>query len=585
MQLNNQKKNTPVSQSFLKGAMVLSFAVIFVKICGLFQKILLTNLYSTLGDSFGEFGSGLFANAYELYVPLFALATAGFPVALSRTISVYFAKGRYSDVRRAFRISVPLFVIMGSVCFLLMIFMGILYANFIDSHYSLLSIIVLAPSVLFGCLVAVYRGYFEGLRNMTPTAVSEIIEALTKIAVGVSLSYIVIHIGVKEYKEYGTIFSLHFNNSDDAISTLVSFSVAASIAGITLGSVLSFIYIAVHYRIKRNTIPAVNIRTSDAENKVIFSSILRCALPIGVGSIVVSMSNSLNAALINRVLKGMVVSDSEALCRFYPDLRNEIFTLGTAHTCIWGYYCSCLTLLSIVLSFAQVFSTTAMPNVANAFAKGDKKILKSSVETVLRFSAVLSAPAGIGICILAEPILKLVYFSNHNIVTYGTSVLQIMGLSSVFMGLCTPVCSMLQGIGKSKNTMFILVFGTIIKVILSNLFASVVSLNISGVALGALISDFLMCITSVYFLSNSTRIRINFTAVFLKPLASSIICGLTAYFSYYVFDINVIFSIVISAIIYLVFLFILHTFSKEEIKMLLNSKKIVIILEKLHLIG
>ena len=585
MQLNKFKKNTPVSQSFIKGAMVLSFGMILVKACGLLQKVLLTNLYSTLGESFGEFGSGIFANAYELYVPLFALATAGFPVALSRTVSVYFAKGRYADVHRTFRISVPLFVIMGSVCFLLMILVGFWYSDFIDSPYSLLSIVMLAPTVLFGCLVAVYRGYFEGLRNMTPTAVSEIIEAITKIFIGVSLSYVVINLGAEEYTNFGTVFSLRFSTQNEAMTTLVSFSVAASIVGITLGGVLSFLYIAILYKLRKNHIPIKNVSQPPAKDQEIFTFMLRCALPVGVGSLVMSIAGSVNAGFINRVLKSMVVSHPDELSLLYPDLKNEIFNTGTAHTCIWGYYCSCLTVLSIVLSFAQVFSTAAMPNVANAYVKGDKRALKSSVESVLRFTSVFSVPAGIGICILAEPVLRLVYFSNPNIVRYGTQILQILGFASVFMGLSAPVYSMLQGIGKAKITMCLNVLSTLFKVLLSNIFASVIRMNISGVAVAALITDFLTCLTSVFLLCKHTKIRIDFTAVFLKPLVSAVICGISAFVCYYVFDVKVIFSIVISAIIYLVFLFILHTFSRQEIKMLLNSKKIVIILEKLHIIG
>ena len=93
MSLKKSKFNKPISQSFLKGAMVLTLSMVLVKFCGLLQKVLLTNLYSTMGESYGEFGSGLFANAYELYVPLFTLATIGFPVAISRMVCEAYSEG------------------------------------------------------------------------------------------------------------------------------------------------------------------------------------------------------------------------------------------------------------------------------------------------------------------------------------------------------------------------------------------------------------------------------------------------------------------------------------------------------------
>lgn len=581
------KLNKPVSQSFLKGALVLTVSMVLVKFCGLLQKVLLTNLYSTLGETYGEFGSGLFANAYELYVPLFTLATIGFPVAISRMISEAYAKGRYKDVERTYKVAKPFFIIMGTACFLLMAVGGFVYVEYIDSPYSLFAILMLAPTIFFGCLVSVYRGYFEGLRNMTPTAVSETIEAIAKIAIGVVASYIVINLGVREYTARGTIFTLSFNSKDEAYRTLLSFSVAASIFGITIGSVLSFLYLRIRFAIRKGDIPPeYYINSAEAVSKrETFKNMLKVALPVGVGALVMSFANSLDATILNRILKNMVADSPHELLLQYPELQKEIFVSNTAHTCIWGYYSSCLTILSIVAAVTQVFGTSAMPNVTNAYTKGDRGELKKSIETVTRLAAIFAFPCGIGLTILAKPILSLVYFSNPNIPQYGAPVLQVMGISSIFIGLCTPVSSMLQGVGKANLTMLIYVFGTSLKVLISYFFARNINVNIVGTAIGSLVSNLLMCIASAFLLLKFTKVRLNFLSVLIKPFAASILCGVCAYLCYYKLELNVIISVVISAIIYIAFLFILHTFSKDEIKMVLNCKKIVIILEKLHLIG
>ena len=75
------------SQTFLKGAAVLTVSMIVVKMFGFIDKILLSNLFSFFGDSFAAFGTGLYNNAYEIYIPIFTVATAGFPIAISRMIS------------------------------------------------------------------------------------------------------------------------------------------------------------------------------------------------------------------------------------------------------------------------------------------------------------------------------------------------------------------------------------------------------------------------------------------------------------------------------------------------------------------
>ncbi len=587
MSSKTSKLNKTTSQSFLKGALVLTVSMLLVKACGLLQKVLLTNLYSTMGESYGEFGSGLFANAYELYVPLFTLATIGFPVAISRMVSEAYAKGRFRDVRRVYKVALPLFVIMGAVCSVLMVAGGFIYVRYIDSPYSLLGILMLAPTILFGCLVAVYRGYFEGLRNMRPTALSEIIEAVAKIAIGVAASYIVIDKGVADYNLTGTLFGLHFQSKDEAYRTLLSFSVAASIFGITMGSFISFMYLKIRFSKGKGDIPdSFYMNSPEAVSGYqTFKNMLKVAMPVGVGALVMSFANSLDATILNRILKSMASNSPDELLLRYPQLQNEIYVSNTAHTCIWGYYSSCLTILSIVAAITQVFGTTAMPNVTNAYTKGDRNELKKSIETVIRLSAVFSLPCGIGLAMLAEPILSLVYFSNPNIPVYGAPVLQIMGISSVFIGLCTPVCSMLQGVGKANRTMFIFVFGTGFKVLVSYLFARNINVNIAGTAIGSLISNFLMCMVASVLLIRFTKVRLDFLSVIIKPFIAAVACGGCAYLCYYQFGINVLISVVISAIIYLLILLMLHTFSKDEIKMVLNCKKIVIILEKLHLIG
>ena len=581
-----QKLNNSNTRTFFKGAFVLTIGMIFVKVCGLLQKILLTNLYSTLGKGFGEFGSGLISNAYELYVPLYTLATLGLPIAVSRMVSLYYAKGRYKDVRGIYKLVLPIFLLTGAVCTGLMIIGSFVYVRYIDSPYSMLSIVILSPTVFFGCLISLYRGYFEGLINMTPTALSEIIEAVAKIAIGVLLSYIVINVGVSEYTQKGTVFSLSFSDKDEAMRTLVSFSVGASVLGITVGCLLSFLYLRVRFAVKKGDIPLKLIESSpDPISKGrMFSSVVGCALPVGVGALVLSFANSADGAIINRILKNMVETNPEGIFLRYPALESEIFDSKTAHTCIWGYYGACLTVLSIIISFSQVFGTAALPNVTNAFAKGDKNALSSSVATVIRLSCVFSLPCAVGLCVLSKPVLRLIFFANPNIAEYGTEVLQILSLASVFIGICTPVSSMLQGIGKSKTTMLIYVIGTTFKVLLSYYFARNIDINIAGTAIGSLLSNMFMCVISMYCLLKSARISIDFKRLFLKPVASSIVCGVSAYVLFYHLSINLIVSVVISAIIYILVLLMLHTFSKDEINLLLNSKKIVIILEKLHLL-
>lgn len=581
-------KSRNSSQSFLKGAFILTLSMVAVKLCGLAQKVLLTNLYSTLEGNYAEFGTALFSNAYELYVPLFTLATVGFPIAVSRLVSESYAKERYNDIKQIYKVAIPFFIVMGLVCFLLMGVGSFFYIDYIDSPYSLPAMLVLAPTIFFGCLVSVYRGYYEGLRNMTPTAVSEVVEAFSKIAIGVVLSYIIVNVGVNQFETTGKIFGMTFENGDDAYRTLVSISVAASIFGITMGSVLAFLYLRIRFAVKKGDIPPQFYLRSEAaiSRGETFKKMCVTALPVGIGALVMSISSTIDATIIQKLMYNMALNEPEALlAEFNHVLDNEITSEKiTIHTCIWGYYSAAITLSSLVVSVTQVFGTSAMPNVTNAYTKGNRTELKESMETVLRLTTMVTFPCALGLAVLATPILSLVYSGNPNISVFGGEVLQVLGISVIFMGTITPICSMLQGVGKVKSTMYIYIFGTFAKIIVSYLFARNISINIVGAAIGSLVSNFLMCVVAMFLLIKSTGIVPNFISAAIKPMIGAVFCGASAYLFYYVLNFHVIFAIALAALVYLIILFALRTFTKNEILLLPKGKNIVIILEKLHLI-
>ena len=587
--MNYKQKSESTSQSFLRGALVLTASMIAVKLCGLAQKVLLTNLYSRLGGTYAEFGTGLFSNAYELYVPLFTLATVGFPVAVSRLVSENYAKDRFDDVQQVHKVSKPFFLVMGIVCFLLMTVGSFAYVSElgINQPYALPALLVLAPTILFGCLVSVYRGYYEGMRNMTPTAISEVVEAVSKIAIGVVLSYVVVSVGESQYTSSGTIFGMAFRSREKAFSALVSISVASSIFGITMGSFLAFLYLRIRFALHKGDIPADYCINScvPLSKKETFRKMADIAIPVGIGALVMSLSGSIDSFVIQRVILGMAQSKPYELMSEFNGKLNTALAEGSIHTCIWGYYTASLTLVSIVIAVTQVFGTSALPNVTASYTKGNREELKQSINAVFRLTTMVTFPCAIGLSVLSGPILSLVYSGNANISVFGAQVLQVLGISVLFMGTITPVCSMLQGIGKFKSSMSVYILGTVIKILVSYFFARNIEINIVGAAIGSLVSNFLMCVIAVFILVRNTKIMPDFVSVALKPMLSAVVCGVGAYLIYYQLHINLLISIVISAIIYLIMLFILHTFTENEVLMLPNGKKIVIILEKMHLIG
>ena len=183
---------TEKKQSFLGGAAVLAFGIVAVKIIGAVFKIPLRNIL-------GEGGSADFSNAYNIYATLLTVSTAGLPVALSKLVSESYALGRTRQAHRTFRVSLSVFLVLGVASFALMWWGSDLLAGFLNNPRAAYGIRALAPAVVcVGCLSA-FRGYAQGRQYMTPTAVSQIIEALCKLMLGLALSMWLLHIGQPDY--------------------------------------------------------------------------------------------------------------------------------------------------------------------------------------------------------------------------------------------------------------------------------------------------------------------------------------------------------------------------------------------------
>lgn len=589
-----------VSQTFLKGAAILTLSMVIVKVFGLLDKILLTNIYSMFGDDVASMGMGLYSNAYEIFVVIFTVATGGLPIAISRLVSQNMAEKRYKDVKLIHKISVPFFVIVGIVCLLIMIVSSFIYVQLIKSPYSLHAMLCLAPTILFGCLASIYRGYFEGQRNMTPTAISEIIEAAVKLLIGTLFAYLVMSFGINSYEQTGTFLWFSFSSEAEAQNTVLAFSVAGAICGITFGSFCSFFFLWLKYRISGDGIPEAYYKNSiDARAKrETFIIICKTAVPIAAGAFVMSIGSLIDQIIIQNVLSNLAATNPEALysqySAYYPDeaFYGEAATgvPATIHTRLWGCYSSALTLMQLVTAVTQVFGSSAMPNVTSAWTKGNTNELKKSIETVIRMTMMFTLPMSLGLCVLAHPIMSFVY-SDSAISEIGGNVLTLMGITTIFTAAITPVCSMLQGIGKVNLPMKLYTLCMIIKIATSWIFVSIPEINIQGATAGSLISYAIILALGMYLLVKHSKVTPDFFSTIVKPLIGSVFSSAVAFFTNMLLSplipqrISTILAVFTAIIVYVVALLLLRAFTATEIKFLPKGEKIAKALEKWHLIG
>ena len=430
---------------------------------------------------------------------------------------------------------------------------------------------------------------------MFPTAISEVIEAGVKLLAGTFLAYFIIVWGMDSYNNNGTFLWFTFSSSAEAEKTILSYSVAGAIIGISLGSILSFLFIFLKYKIGGDGIPKEYYQNSiEARAKRdTFIVICKTAIPIATGTLVMSLGSLIDQIILQNVLLNIATQNPDALYSQYSQYySDDVFFQQpiTIHTSLLGCYSAAITLMQLVNSVTQVFGSSATPNVTSAWTKGDKTELKRSINTVVRMTMMFTLPMAFGLCVLAHPIMGLIY-SDRALVDIGGNVLTLMGITTIFTAAITPVCSMLNAIGKVKLPMKIYTMCMLIKIGTTWMFVSIPEINIQGATTGSLIAYAISFVVGMYLLIKNSKVVPDFFGTTVKPLIGSVFSSATAFFINMWLNniipqrISTIISVLAAIVVYFIVLLLMKTFTSTEIKFLPKGEKIAKVLEKWHLIG
>lgn len=588
--MNTTSKTKPgkkVSHSFAAGALIMTVGMFIVKLAGAAFKIPLSYIL-------GGVGFGYFTTAYNMYSPVHALATAGLPIAISRMVSGYITQGRYKDIKRMHKISIPLFMATGLFGSLLMIFGSFYYVKLVNAPGSLYSLLALAPTIFFSCLISIYKGYYEGLRNMIPTAVSEIIEAFGKVVFGISLSWLTVSYGMNEYRQFGTVFGTAYETKEAAKLAILPWVSAAAVVGITLGSIAGYLYMLIKFKISGDGISEEEL--NEAPNpypvKKIMKMLLSISVPVGLGAIIMNVASTVDSTLIQMRLDDIMKSTPEALLRVYGGLIPEQnIKAGKVHIFLLGCFGYMNTVTMVLPTITQGFAISALPNVTSAWVSGVKEKIKSSIETVLKVTSIVSLPIGIGMSAMALPIMDLIYNTlgkNKSIeeIVISSHIMSIYALGIIFVAIGTPICSTLQAVGRADIPLKALAGGVVMKIALNYILVGIPEINIQGAGIGTLVCYLFVCGVTLFSLKKETKISLDFASVFLKPLICALICGATAWASQGLmalvlpYKLSTVIAIILAAVAYVFALLLTKTVTSKDLATIPQGKKIIKVLEK-----
>ena len=470
---------TQKQNSFFGGAAILAAGILIVKLIGMFYKIPLINII-------GEAGAADFNNAYNIYAVLLTVSTAGLPVAVSKLVSEANALNRRNQVRRTFRLALVLFLTLGLISFLVMFFRADALAGMMNDSKAAAGIRALAPAVVcVGCLAAL-RGYSQGHSNMAPTSVSQIIEALCKLVVGLGLAFWL----VKQGKDPDV-------------------AAAGAITGVTVGTVVALIYMVLDFFLSRGREDTHGTDRPDSAGSIL-ANILKIAVPITLSSSMVGIVTVIDSSLVQ------------------GQLQSALNLTEKASRTLYGNYSGALNIYNLPTSLMAAITASVIPAVSAALARRDRRGAARITGSALRITALLSFPMGVGLFVLGTPIIRLL-FPSLNVEVAGP-LLSTLGIATPFVCMVLVCNSVLQAHGFINLPVIVMVLGGIVKIV--NNYNLVGAIGIAGAPVGNILCFGLALVLDLVVITRVIPNRPRLLPIFAKPAVASAVMGGAAWAVY-----------------------------------------------------
>ena len=590
---------TAKKQSLLNGALILSAAIVLVKILSVLFKLYVAN-------RIGYGGTGLYATAYNIYTPIYSIALAGLPTAVSKMVATEMAEGRFKDAKKLFGVSNLLFALTGLVGMALMLLLAYPFAQSVGSLDALPSIIAIAPSIFFCCVMSGYRGYYQGQRNMNPSAVSQIFEAAGKLIFG----WLFLHMVLGSTLTFADRIPFLKDVVSDRGSAYAS---AAAVAGVSVGSLIGLLYLMLRRAVAKDAITRELLESSpEAQSRrKLAKRLIAIAIPIAVSSLVFNVTTLIDNWTIQNRLKVVLENDYATVANMYPGIvAARGFTQDLAidfKTYLYGAYDMVLEIKNVVPTFTITLGLSAIPVLSEDWTKKDMPGVRRSVETVIRLCMLVALPAGVGMMVLSEDLLYLLFGSseiNAPAIPYIAPILMLYGFSVFFLALTQPLTSALQAIDRMDVPIKSMLIGATVKVAANFILVSIPSVNIQGAVVGSILCNIVMVVYAMVVLAKETQLKYHWGQLFIRPFFCAVISGAAGWLTNSIFEktlpeggltfvsgflstanIACLAGVLAAVLFYVIALFALRAITKDDILMLPKGRKIAKTLEKYGLIG
>ncbi|NLY30691.1 MAG: polysaccharide biosynthesis protein [Firmicutes bacterium] len=460
-------------QSFTRGAVILAGASIISRLLGALYVVILPRIIR-------DEGIGLLQMVRPFYNLAVILSIAGLPVALSKLVAEQAALGNLRGAVRIFRFTLLLMAVSGAI------FAGILGTSakwFVESvvrdPLAYPALLAVVPSVFLLAAVSAFRGFFQGMQYMTPTAISQIVEQICRVGAMLVLASVLMPRGAA-YGAAGASFG----------------STVGAAAGLT---VMAFYYV----RWRRGRVISLQEMSGPAlPFAVIIRRLLAVSLPIVMGSILWPMMQMIDTGLVPLRMQAAGCSQ---------DVIREAI----------GYFGMALSLMHFPNVITHALSVTLVPAVAEASALNSYQLVQRRVNEALRITVMLGLPASTGLFVLADKAAFLMFSYAE-----AGEPLRILALGTLSIGLFQVCSGILQGLGLVFVPVRNLVTGAVVKFAINYWLTALPGIGIKGAAWGTVLGFGTASLLNLAAVYRRVRVKPDWREILLKPGLACVIMAL-----------------------------------------------------------
>ena len=469
--------------SFVRGAAILGIAGLIVKVIGAAFRIPLANTIGLIGTSYYD-------TAYPYYSWLLVISSSGLPTAISKMVSERVTLGDYRGAHRVFTTAMQILCCIGLLTSILMFFGSDYIARLHMLPEAAYCFKALAPALFFVALMCAYRGYMQGMQQMVPTAISQVVEQVGKLAVGLTLAFMLLDAG-PEYAAMGALI------------------------GVTVSELLALIYVMLSYRRRWPKIRARLERSVRREVEPVAGRLIAIALPITIGASISPLASVVDSALIIRILLKLGYAKETAQTAFSL-MRTNVATL---------------TNMPGVLTMALAMSL--VPAISAFSAKRDHAGIQDTARLGLKLALIIGLPCAVGLFVLASPILAMLYPNlTEGELTLAVDLMHTSSIGVIFLSLVQSMTGVIQGMGKPNVPVFNLFIGFVLKVASLLALMNIPQINIQGAAVSTVVCYAFAGIADTIYVIRRAKLRLGLVDVLLKPVLSSGVMGFVVFMIY-----------------------------------------------------